>query len=149
MELLIAPKIALTRDIQDVLTFLDIDLNEVLNAVLSDMRVFESDVYSSLTERAINRAFSSWSGAQYDAQDARVKLTELERQIKQWLFTSVDFDILCYFYCREFRFIESNPEQQFSTYYLEMDALYNDIYRSNPAHIRESLCGYRARFLSG
>lgn len=148
MELFIAPKLTFSPQTRVVLEFLDLDTTQLLNAVLTDMKPFDSGKYDKLTEEAINKAFHYWSCRSHDETEVREILSTLEKQLTNWLFTAVDFDILCYFYCREFRNIESLAENEFSTYYLEMDALHNEIYRSNPSHVRESLLGQRFRFFN-
>lgn len=148
MELFIAPKIPLSEDMKSTLTFLDIDLFEVVNAVLHDIRIVGEDTFPALVEKAISKTHSHWNDPRYSSDDLYNTALEIEKVIKFWLYVTNSFDILVYYYCRTFRNIESLPGDDFSTYYLEVEVLADDNYRRDPTSVRQSLQESRIRFLN-
>lgn len=147
MELFIGSKIQLTGEYTQAMQHLDLDLEELLNAVIADMRVFEKDVYSSLVERSISRV-CNYHTPNHDVMELRAAMDDIEFIIQHWLFFKNPFDILCYFYCRSFRRIENSTDPYHSIYHLELDALYDEMYRNSADHIRESLHGFRLGFIN-
>lgn len=148
MELFIAPKIPLTDDMKSALTFLDIDLFEVINVVLHDIRIVGEYAFTSLVEKAFSRTHSHWNDPRYSSDDLYNTALEIEKVIRHWLYVTNSFDILVYFYCRVFRNVESLPDNEFSTYYLDVEVLADDNYRRNSTSVRQSLQESRIRFLN-
>lgn len=148
MEIFIGPKIPLSSEINQTLSFLDVCLPDVINAVLKDIRMVDEDNFDSTIERVISRAHSSWNDPRIEILELKDNMKLLESIIKQWLYSAVDFEILLYFYCRRFHLIESTEDQSFSKYFLDMEVLADDNYRRNPIDVRESVRRSRARFLN-
>lgn len=148
MEIFIGPKIQLSVDMQQTLSFLDVNLADVINVVLKDIRMVDEDNYDTTIERIISRAYSSWNDPRMEILELRDTMKLLESTVKQWLYATIDFEILLYFYCRRFHLIESTEDQSFSKYFLDMEVLADDNYRRNPVDVRESVRRSRARFLN-
>lgn len=148
MEIFIGPKLKLPKESLSVMAYLDIDLNELINAILQDIRVVGEDCFDSLILNRMTRGREHWSTTPQENEQLKTALRKASDVIHTWLYCSLDFEILLYFYCRKVINVESLPENDFSTYFLDLDVLADDNYCRNTANVRQSVHECRTRFLN-
>jgi hypothetical protein len=138
MELLVTETVPFTPDHLSIINFLDMNISEVLNLILADIRLMDDSCFDTHTEKVISQARGHWNDPNYAETEIKLGLAIIEAVVKTWFF-KLPLAMQCYFYCRNVKHVELTSEKQFSNYFVEVDALAEDNYRRSPASVSESL----------